>query len=174
MNIFDVIKPIKLLSGSHADTGDTGQGCVMNVIAYLNGEVKITDSSPCVCFMVKPILIWFNDYLRDDERHLLIPYVERAMGSATEDKKEIERRAWLCVDMAHSMANLAAEYAAKYAKSAEYAKYAAKYAKYAEYAKYRKANVAAILALFDAAFPQMDAVSEITLQRVRTLESITA
>lgn len=136
MNIFDVIKPIKLLSGSHADTGDTGQGCVMNVIAYLNGEVKITDSSPCVCFMVKPILIWFNDYLRDDERHLLIPYVERAMGSATEDKKEIERRAWLCVDMAHSMANLAAEYAAKYAKSAEYAKYAAKYAEYAKYAKY--------------------------------------
>ena len=29
------IEPIKLLQGSHAETGKTGMGCFMNVIAYL-------------------------------------------------------------------------------------------------------------------------------------------
>ena len=32
------IEPIRLLAGSHADTGTTGKGCFMNVVAYLNGE----------------------------------------------------------------------------------------------------------------------------------------
>lgn len=41
------IKPIRLLKGSYADTKTTGQGCFMNVVAYLNGESQITDSSPC-------------------------------------------------------------------------------------------------------------------------------
>ena len=54
------IKPIKLLKGSHADTGSTGQGCFMNVAAYLNGDDQITDSSPCVCVTIRPIVIFLN------------------------------------------------------------------------------------------------------------------
>lgn len=37
------IEPIKLLRGQHKDTATTGQGCFMNVIAYLNGDPQITD-----------------------------------------------------------------------------------------------------------------------------------
>lgn len=161
MNIIDVIKPIKLLSGSHANTGKTGHGCVMNVIAYLNGEEQITDSSPCVCFMVKPILIWFNDYLKDDERHLLIPYIERAVGSATEDKKEIERRACLCVDMANSMANIAA-------KHAEYvAEYVAKHAEHvAEYVAKHVADIkASVFVYLDKALPKTHIQDTVIISR---------
>jgi hypothetical protein len=90
--ILEIIKPIKLLSGSHSDTGKTGQRCFMNVIAYLNGEDQITDNSPCVCGIARPLLIRFNDFLKDSERQEMLPYIERAMGSATGDKVEIQRR----------------------------------------------------------------------------------
>ena len=155
------IPQIKLLAGTHPDTASTGTGCFMNVIAYLNGEPTITDESECVCYVMRPLAIWANDWMTDAERPALLPFLLRAMGSRTDDRAEITRRLALVVEFANKQRDYAA-------------KSAAKYAKYAEYAKYRKANVAAILALFDAAFPQMDAVSEITLQRVRTLESITA
>lgn len=36
------IMPIALLKGSHDDTAKTGQGCFMNVIAYLNGETLVS------------------------------------------------------------------------------------------------------------------------------------
>jgi hypothetical protein len=115
----DVFKPIKLLSGSHADTGKTGQGCFMNVIAYLNGEPQITDRSSCVCVVVRPIAIWINDYLMDSERHILLPYIERAMGSATCDRKELSRRAGRAAKMAEEMRNIAyADDTAAYAAGA--------------------------------------------------------
>ena len=116
----DVFKPIKLLSGSHADTGETGQGCFMNVIAYLNGELQITDRSTCVCVVVRPIAIWINDYLADSERHTLLPYIERAMGSVTCDQKELFRRAERAVKTAEEMRDIACTdiYAAAYAGEA--------------------------------------------------------
>ena len=86
------IEPIKLLAGSHADTGKTGQGCFMNVIAYLNGEPQITDQSPCVCFMVRPLAIKLNDYSTDEQRARLLPFVLRALGSATDDEAMIDGR----------------------------------------------------------------------------------
>jgi hypothetical protein len=101
-------KPIELLSGSHADTGQTGRGCFMNVIAYLNGEAQITDRSECVCVVVRPIAIWINDFLGDSERHILLPYIERAMPSATRDREELFRRAIRSVKMAEEMRDLAA------------------------------------------------------------------
>ena len=108
MDILNVIKPITLLKGSHADTGTTGQGCFMNVIAYLNGEPQITDQSPCVCPVVRPIAIWLNDYMRANERQQLLPFIMRAMGSATTDKGELVRRAWLAVDFANEMKKVSA------------------------------------------------------------------
>ena len=108
MDILNVIKPITLLKGSHADTGTTGQGCFMNVIAYLNGEPQITDQSPCVCPVVRPIAIWLNDYMRANERQQLLPFIMRAMGSATTDKGELVRRAWLVVDFANEMEEISA------------------------------------------------------------------
>ena len=166
------IPQIKLLAGPHGDTALTGTGCFMNVIAYLNGEPTITDQSECVCYVMRPLAIWANDWMNDAERPALLPFLLRAMGSRTDDMAEIKRRLALVVEFANKQGNFAAQYAqyAQYAQDA--AKHAAQYA--AQYAKYRKANVAAILALFDAAFPPLDAVSEVTLQRVRTLEAINA
>jgi len=133
------IEPIKLLSGSHADTGTTGQGCFMNVIAYLNGEEQITDQSTCVCVTIRPIAIFLNDFGNDEQRQRLLPFVIRAMGSATDDRVEMNRRLAAVVKYAEFNARLAAESAESAAKSAKYAKYAAEYAesaKYAEYAEY--------------------------------------
>ena len=135
----DVFKPIKLLSGSHTDTGKTGQGCFMNVIAYLNGEAQITDQSACVCVVVRPIAIWINDYLMDSERHALLPYIERAMGSATCDQKELSRRAGRAAGMAEEMRDIAdadalAAYAAEAGKAAAYAAKASDAAKASTYA----------------------------------------
>lgn len=91
-SILDIIKPITLLRGSHRNTARTGQGCFMNVIAYLNGEAQITDESPCVCPTVRSAAIWLNDRTKPADRQRLVPLIERAMGSATEDDQEMERR----------------------------------------------------------------------------------
>ena len=134
MSITEIIAPIKLLSGSHADTAETGQGCFMNVVAYLNGEAQITDRSTCVCYVMTPLLIYANDFMDDEDRHLLIPFIVRAMGSRTDDRLEISRRLKLVVAFAESQSE-AANYAAKYTKSdicaAKADEYAAKSAKYA-------------------------------------------
>ena len=130
MNIVpEIIKPITLLSGSHHNTATTGQGCFMNVIAYLNGEPQITDKSPCVCVTVRPIVIWLNDFMSASERHQLLPFICRAMGSATENNAEIARRLVHVVDFANTCAKSAAESAAEAA--AEAVKYAVKHARYA-------------------------------------------
>jgi hypothetical protein len=153
--ITEIIKPISLLKGSHEDTAQTGSGCFMNVIAYLNGEPQITDQSPCVCVTVRSIAIWFNDFLRDNERGEMIPFIERAMGSATNDKAEMARRLGLVVkfaerqrdiarsaDDAASAANYAASANAAAAAAANYANYAANYAASANAAAAAAANYA--------------------------------
>ena len=182
MNITEIIKPITLLSGSHPDTAQTGQGCFMNVVAYLNGEAQITDQSDCVCYVMRPLLIFANDFMMSDERQQLVPFIERAMGSRTDDKEIITKRLAPVVAFANQQAksansakyaaNSAAEYAAnsaaKYAaESAEYAAESAKYAaecatyaaKFAECAvsavsaEYHSSTVSALLELFDEGLP---------------------
>ena len=119
------IPQVKLLKGSHAETKQTGQGCFMNVVAYLNNEPTITDQSECVCFVMRPLFVWVNDWMTDDERPQLLPFILRAMASRTNDKIAVSRRLALVVAFANKMA----EYAAKYAiHAAKYAEYAAKYA----------------------------------------------
>src|SRR5262245_53818087 len=124
--LLDLIKPIKLLSGSHADTAKTGRGCFMNVIAYLNGEPEITDRSTCVCVVVRPVAIWINDYLIDWEREIWLPFIERAIGSATIDQRELVRRAARAVKMAEEMREIACADASAAAYADEAATAAAK------------------------------------------------
>ena len=126
----EIIKSIQLLAGSHADTGTTGRGCFMNVIAYLNGELVITDRSDCVCVVVRPIAIWLNDCAARQRRGAdMLPFVLRAMGSATTDPQELSRRTWLTVTFAKRMraiAMAAAEATRRAAKAAaETARWAA-------------------------------------------------
>ena len=92
MNITDVIKPIRLLLGSHADTAQTGSGCFMNVASYLNGDEKITDRPTCVDSAVRIMMININDSLGTDDRQRLLPFVHRAMRTAGSDKETVKNR----------------------------------------------------------------------------------
>jgi hypothetical protein len=100
------IKPIKLLSGTHCDTARTGQGCFMNVIAYLNGDSQITDNSPCVCVTIRPIVIFLNDFADDNQRQKLLPFVLRAMGTNTNDREVIKTRVAALVEFAEFNSHL--------------------------------------------------------------------
>lgn len=168
------IESIKLLRGTHEDTAQTGSGCVMNLVAYLNGESVITDQSPCVCVTVRPIAIFLNDLANDEQRQRMLPLVMRMMGSRTDDKAEISRRLGLLVEFANWQAGLAAKYAAESAAkyAAEYAaKYAAKYAEYAaeSAAEYKTVTFDRGLALLDAMLPPASEPAPEVVQRAKTL-----
>jgi len=178
-----MIEPIKLLAGSHADTAETGSGCFMNVIAYLNGEAQITDQSECVCYVMRPLAIYANDLFGDKDRQKLLPFILRALGSRTYDKAVITERLRHVVAFAEKQGQYAAEYA-KYAaeSAAEYAKYTAKYAKYAKYsaksaaaAKYAEwynATRDDLLTMFDACFPQLTKPQAVHLERAKRLHEM--
>lgn len=153
--ITEIIAPIKLLSGSHPDTAKTGHGCFMNVIAYLNGEPQITDQSPCVCFVVRPIAIWLNDYLTQTERARLIPYIERAMGSNSDDPAIFVPRAEAAARFAIKCSEIAA--------SAASAVWAA-----------RKPLIEAAFMFLDEALPPATGVPAATVERAEKLISIIA
>ncbi|MFM7461930.1 MAG: hypothetical protein ACKO15_13955, partial [Burkholderiales bacterium] len=95
-----MIEPIKLLKGTHSDTGTTGQGNFMNVVAYLNGELQITDDSECVCVAMQPLLMYANDLFTDEDRQKLWPFITRAISSRTDDRAEVSRRLSLIVAFA--------------------------------------------------------------------------
>jgi hypothetical protein len=158
MSLLEIIKPIKLLSGAHADTGTTGQGCFMNVIAYLNGEPQITDRSPCVCLTIRPIAVRFNDFLKDDERELMMPYIERAMGSTTNDINEMSRRAWLAADLANKCSVIAAA-AGRWAADSE---------------KFRDQIKQAYIEFMDAALPAANQLPEAAIRRAEKLAALAA
>jgi hypothetical protein len=99
-SITDIIQPISLLEGDHPEAIGFGQGCFMNVVSYLNGEDVITDDSPCVCPSIRKTVIILNDNIvfQDDDsiealdRNRLLPFVERALGSRSEDPEVIAFR----------------------------------------------------------------------------------
>ena len=181
MNITDILKPIKLLKGSHPNTGETGSGCLMNVVSYLNGDQEITDRPACACPVVIPIAIWLNDYMRDDERQQLLPYVERISGSRTNDVDVLTARALVaarfedvCAKSATKHAAVSAKYAAKYAKSA---KYAAQYARHAaesaaKHAAIRHELISAALKCLDEMLPAQPSLDDVVIERARKLVEI--
>lgn len=169
MSITDIIKPIQLLAGTHKDTAKTGQGCFMNVIAYLNGEPQITDRSPCVCITVRKIAIQLNDMLDNTERQRMIPFIERAMGSAACDAKEFKRRLHLMMDFAKNMAVLAKK-AANDANAAEAARYAAEASRYADYAASIQNEIKeAYFEYLDAVLPKPQVFDRVVLERAKAL-----
>jgi len=168
-SITEIIKPISLLKGSHEDTAKTGSGCFMNVIAYLNGEAQITDQSPCVCVTVRKIAIWLNDFLRDDERGEMIPFIDRAMGSATDDKAEMARRLCLVVKFASRQRDLAKAYTPATYAAATAATYAAAAATYAADDKFRGEIKAVAFEFLDAALPKAVQPTGPLIERAKSL-----
>lgn len=87
---------IKLSKGAHANPKE-GM-CIMEVIAYIEGE-KHTDHPKCACPIVTEFAIRTNDWMTDEERELLLPYVLRIAGSkATSDLEQ--QRTYMAADYA--------------------------------------------------------------------------
>jgi hypothetical protein len=86
------INPIRLVRGGRDDTDKTGEGCIMNVIAYMQGE-RITDTPEGVCEALRILAIYVNDHCEDGERQtLLIPLVHRLMNTATANLSVVAKR----------------------------------------------------------------------------------
>lgn len=110
MNILDTIKPIRLLKGCHENTGETGSGCMMNVISYLQGDDKITDKPGGVDKMIREVCIQINDFLDDHERHQLHEFIFRAMNSVTQIERVRNRRERTIYRAANDIFNLVARW----------------------------------------------------------------
>jgi len=183
------IQPIRLLKGMHDDTATTGQGCFMNVIAYLNGESQITDTSPCVCITVRPLAVKLNDLGTEEQRARLLPFVLRAMGSATKDAGILLARVArlrqygeecsklmgvINADVDGEMRDAGANaYAYAYAYSYTYAEtYAYAYADTGAY--FRAALFDAGLRFLDDVLPAAEPASPVVAERCETLVKMQA
>ena len=161
----------------------------MNVVSYLNGESQITDESPCVCVTVRPLAIKLNDLGTDEQRQRLLPFVLRAMGSATRDLKVLDARVARLrkygEECAELMRNVYADadadaYADVYAYAYAYAAASAYANAYANAYAYSYANAYAVRAsLFDAGLRYLDDVlppaepaNEVVIQRINTLQTL--
>lgn len=86
------IPAIVLNQGSSEDIERTGHGCIMNVIAYLQGE-PITDRPQGVDDAFRTLAIYCNDHLAFGPRQaLLMPLVSRLMNTKTDSWHELAMR----------------------------------------------------------------------------------
>lgn len=95
---------VKLSSGAHTQ-GD-GKGCFMEVVSMLNRE-EWSDHPDCTCPAIAAFMRAFNDWLNDDERHVLWPYTTRVVG--TNDGDHVIR-AHLFAEFAYDVAQEAGNY----------------------------------------------------------------
>ncbi len=87
---------IKLSAGNH-NTPQDGM-CIMECVAYIEGE-KHTDHPKCADPVITTFAMKTNDWMKEDERGALLPFVLRIAGSKS--TTEIERqRAYMCADYA--------------------------------------------------------------------------
>jgi hypothetical protein len=90
-------KTVKLESGVHGP--GEGKACVMEVVSMLAGE-SFTDSPECACPVLSEFARQTNDWMKDDERHLLWPFTTRLAGSKadreTEQKRTYRMADWAC------------------------------------------------------------------------------
>jgi hypothetical protein len=85
------IQPIKLLAGCHQHTGQTGQGCFLNVCSYLQGDHVITDKPSSVHAGLRKPIMALNDFAPSDEqRQRLVPFVHRAMLTGGKEDSALE------------------------------------------------------------------------------------
>jgi hypothetical protein len=94
MNFNDLA--IKLSEGAHSNPQD-GM-CIMECVAYIEGE-KHTDHPKCACPVVTSFAIRTNDWMKGEERQLLLPFVLRIAGSKSSLEVE-KQRAFMAADYA--------------------------------------------------------------------------
>jgi hypothetical protein len=79
---------IRLAKGSHKPT--EGRGCFVEVAGLLHTGRWTGDAPDCFCPALMAFGRKFNDWLRDDERHVLWPFTLR-MGGTADDGRLRER-----------------------------------------------------------------------------------
>jgi len=92
------IATIPLLSGHHRDIIADNGGCIMDVVAFVAGTPG-TDTPPCVSAPLARAMQRLNDWMRDDERELLRPYITRVQDTVGTPEQDRER-AYICADWA--------------------------------------------------------------------------
>jgi hypothetical protein len=79
---------IRLAKGAHKPTD--GEGCFVEVAGLLHTGQWTGDSPNCFCPALTAFCRVLNDWLRDDERHVLWPFTLR-MGETAGDGRLLER-----------------------------------------------------------------------------------
>jgi hypothetical protein len=85
----------QLSKGQH-ETPEKGR-CAMEWVAYLAGEPH-SDAPVCVSPLLRSLGISLNDWLPDDQRQRMRPYLARMIGTA-DDGLDVQR-AFVCADWA--------------------------------------------------------------------------
>jgi hypothetical protein len=112
---------VQLARGAHKP-GEK-KACVMELASMLAHE-PFSDHPECACPAISRFLLGFNDWLEDDERHVLFDYAARVIGSR-DDSAFVGRAEYFC-GLAHEFAYATA--AAHAAAAAHHAAAAAHHA----------------------------------------------
>jgi hypothetical protein len=113
---------IRLAKGSHKPT--EGRGCFVEVAGLLHTGRWTGDAPDCFCPALMAFGRKFNDWLRDDERHVLWPFTLRMGGTA--DDGRLRERGIRFADLAvREVAPLALEARGRAAYAAHCVAYAA-------------------------------------------------
>jgi hypothetical protein len=68
MDLDRMTRPLRLAAGSHQP--DSGKGCAMNAISYINGDTEVTDFPECSARPLAAFVRWCNDVLAGSDGYL--------------------------------------------------------------------------------------------------------
>jgi hypothetical protein len=68
MDLDRITHPLRLAEGSHQP--ESGKGCAMNVISYINGDAEVTDFPVCSARPLAAFVRWCNDVLAGPDGYL--------------------------------------------------------------------------------------------------------
>lgn len=88
------IKPAVLYRGVHWIPGD--EMCAMEAVAFVAGE-PWSDRPVCASEVIGTFLRSWNDGMSNVDRQLLVPYIQRLVGTRAGAKIE-QARSWMCAD----------------------------------------------------------------------------
>lgn len=79
---FNELSIFRLSGGSHKNAEDGV--CAMEAVAWLEG-LPHSDRPKCTCPVIAAYVRNLNDYMSDDDRQQLVPYLPRLVGTVSKD-----------------------------------------------------------------------------------------
>ena len=105
---FEKLSQVKLTKGQHADP--RSGGCAMDMVSWLQyGHAG--DHPECVCPVIATFIRQVNDFLPDDQRQRLVPYLLRFSGTVSKEHEQqrAEYLTWKSITVFTPLALEAAE-----------------------------------------------------------------